>query len=734
MGSQIFNIKNYFFNPYALPHILIGIIIILEGIFIFFQNKRSLTNRAYLINCFFPAVWLTGVGITLITQRKDLALFWSRTYCFFGIIFIPAAVYLFSIAWKGSLLEDSDSEESFKIYELFWRKKALILVFSISTIFYLFSVFSHNFLLDLWVYPWGFYPRGGSILLFFIAWFFFIYILALRNFILVYKKVSSPLRKKQAKLIVLAFFVAVIGAADFLPKYGVSLYLLGAFPTLVFVSLVGYCVIRYKLMDIETMLHKTVAWFFTNLILVIPFVLIIYLIYPWFSTLSNLNILFFLGFLGVVFLFFVRGIHPKIDHFFQRRRYDLEDIANQFTEDLIHLKGVLPLSRKIKDVVKSTLYAQQISLFIYDSQKDKYIAVDEADAKYSELKIESTFLQWLVRNNRIVYKDLIEIDPFYVSVKSDLNRYFDFTDSVVIVPLILGKELLGLVNLSKKTTFQKYSALDFHFLTILKNQSAIAISNSLLYDNMEDQVKKRTEELLQMQKQLIRAEKMATVGTLAGGVAHEINNPLTAILTNVQFLLDSPGSVDQESLQLMEEATKRCRTIVQKLMLYARKPSESSQMQKVNILDVIKDVIGLIRYQFKQDNITINLKAKLENYPVRGNQNEIEQVITNLILNAKDAIQKIKPQGVIGLAVSSDNGNIIVKVKDEGAGISEENLTKIFDPFFTTKDVGKGTGLGLSICQAIVQKHQGTIEVESKLNRGSVFIVILPQEGCEELR
>ncbi len=480
-------------------------------------------------------------------------------------------------------------------------------------------------------------------------------------------------------------------------------------------------------MDVETVLHKTVAWFFTNLILVIPFVLVLYLAHSWYSQLNNLNFLIFLGILGTLFLFFVRAYHSKIDRFFQRQRYRLEEVANQFTEDLVHLKEVIPLSRRVKDVIKERLYPQEVSLYVYDSKKDRYVAVEENSGNKQELEIKNTFLQWLAQSNKIIYKKLVEIDPFYLSVKKELKDYFDSTASVVIVPLVLGQELIGLINLSKKTTFKRYTALDFHFLTFLKNQSAIAISNSLLYDNMEDQVKKRTEELIEIQKQLIRAEKMATIGTLAGGVAHEINNPLTAILTNVQFFLSSPDLMDEESLRLMEGATKRCRTIVQKLMLYARKPSESGKKEKINMLDTIRNTVGLVDYQFRQENIKIKVDASRENYPVAGNQNEIEQVIANLILNGKDAIKKVKAEGTIEVIILSDNENIVVKVKDDGAGIPDKDLAKIFDPFFTTKDVGKGTGLGLSICQSIIQKHQGLVEVESQLGKGSVFIVRLPK-------
>ncbi len=728
---MIFDLNNYFLNPYAAGYFLVGLIVAWEGIFVFSQDRKSLVNLSYMLCDITAGIWLTGVGMIYISKISNLSLFWARYYSFLGIIFVTPSVYFFSLRWRKLSGLDQDTDEKPVSKRLSKDAKKAIFNFFSAFLVYLFCISSDLFIQGMWEYPWGFYPKAGSLYFIFVIWFYLIMAVSIKNFFYVYLREKVPVKKKQTKLILIAFAIAFIGSIEFLPNYGFALYLFAFLPVLVFLSMIGYCVIRYKLMDIETVLHKTLAWFLTNLVLVIPFVLILYLAYPWYSRLGNVSFLSFLSSLGILFLFFIRAFHSRIDHFFQRRRYGLEEIANKFTEDLVHLKGAAQLSQRLKVVIKETLYSQKVDLFIYDAKKDKYISMGESDSNKQELAIEGAFLQWLTKGNIIVYKDMIEIDPFYLQVKDNLRQYFSSTDSVVVVPLVLGGELLGLINLGKKETYKRYTALDFHFLTVLKNQSAIAISNSLLYDNMEDQVKKRTKELIDTQKQLIRAEKMATVGTLAGGVAHEINNPLTAILTNVQFLLSSPESVDEESLQLMEEATKRCRTIVQKLMLYARKPSEPSQMQKINILDITNGVVKLLTYQLKQENIKIEVKTDAKDYSVVGNQDELEQVITNLILNAKDAIQKVKTEGVIEIVISSDSENVIIKIKDEGVGIPEKDLVKIFDPFFTTKDVGKGTGLGLSVCQSIVQKHQGSIEVESEQNKGATFIVILPKAEVE---
>ena len=347
-----------------------------------------------------------------------------------------------------------------------------------------------------------------------------------------------------------------------------------------------------------------------------------------------------------------------------------------------------------------------------------------------QLSKDEQFLLRLAKNNKIAYKEFTDIDPAYAPVKEKAEDYFKEMEAVAVIPLVLNEKLLGLINLGKKSNLKPYSAADFYFLNILKNQSAIAISNSLLYENMEEQVRQRTRELVEVQKQLTHAEKLATVGTLAGGVAHEINNPLTAVLTNVQMLLASDtvkDASDRESLELIEEATKRCRTIVQKLMVYAKKPLESAEVSSVNLLDVLRNVMSFIGFQLEQENIKLSIDAKKDAYQVMGNANELEQVLTNIILNAKDAIRQIKKSGVIKVSFIENPEWIRLEIEDEGKGMPPEIVSKIFDPFFTTKDVGKGLGLGLSICHAIIEKHNGMITARSEPGKGSVFIVQLPK-------
>jgi len=648
----------------------------------------------------------------------SLANFCYKYFTFFGVASIAPNLYLFSVVWSDKL------------------KQQKIFIPIVYFLFYL--IYGLTAATDIFILPgmrqyfWGLYPIYGKPAILFVVCFSIVYAASFLNTYFAYRQEKIAVKRAQKGLIALVLLIGYIASFDFISKFfNFTFFPIGYIAIFCYISIVAYSIVRYRAFDIETALHKTALWLLSFSFIVLPVFFLYKLALPYIRE-SNILQLVFWTVSFLIFTFYLRVVQPHIDHFFKRRESDLEKILNKFVEDLVYLKGLNNLIKRIEDTIANTLYPMQIEIFIYSENKKAYMLSNKFDGSQSLLKLKEghKFLKWLARKNKIVYREFIEIDPQYASIKKEAGYYFDLTRAIVVIPLVLNTKLLGIINLGKKANFRRYRASDFYFLNTLKNESVIAISNSLLYENMEEQVRQRSKELVEVQQQLVQAEKLATVGTLAGGVAHEINNPLAAILTSVQMLLMSDeikDEDDKESLQLIEEATQRCRDIVRKLMFYARKPLDAMEVSNIDLQDVIKSVISFVGYQLEQENITINTQAENGMYTVTGNHNELEHVVTNIILNAKDAIKKVKKKGTIHLSLDEDIEYINLSIKDEGEGISSEVKAKIFDPFFTTKDVGKGLGLGLSICQAIIERHKGTIKVESKPNKGSVFTIQLPK-------
>lgn len=229
-----------------------------------------------------------------------------------------------------------------------------------------------------------------------------------------------------------------------------------------------------------------------------------------------------------------------------------------------------------------------------------------------------------------------------------------------------------------------------------------------------------------LQQELIQQEKMAAIGMLAGGVAHEINNPLGGIIAFAQLIKRDLNEGDplRSDIEEIERAAMRCKKIVQDLLDFSRL-SSGKRKQPLCLNPLIEKVIPFIRTELKSLNVELETAFQRNLSPVFGDANRLEQVFLNLLTNACHAMKK---GGLLKISTFSDPSDSIVcvKVADTGCGIPKESVTKIFDPFFTTKDPGEGTGLGLSISYRIIRDHGGRIDVESKSGKGTAFTVCLP--------
>ncbi len=295
--------------------------------------------------------------------------------------------------------------------------------------------------------------------------------------------------------------------------------------------------------------------------------------------------------------------------------------------------------------------------------------------------------------------------------------------AVAAVPLRLKGQVMGVLSVSDDTEGRIFRSDDVRLLELLAPQVAVFIRNARLYRELQERMAAQKE----TEQQLIRSARLAAVGEMAAGVAHELNNPLTTVAGFVELVLDElPEDWSQRAdLELVLREARRARSVVRNLLDFSR-PGENIRL-RTDMNALIGEVLTLVQHLIRTTGVELRLQLWDELPWVRVDPNQIKQVLLNLVHNA---LQAMPHGGVLTVQTTHKRRNrqrwLIVRVEDTGVGIHEENLSRIFEPFFTTRPVGSGTGLGLSVSYGIIKEHGGHIEVDSTPGKGSVFTVWLP--------
>ncbi len=328
------------------------------------------------------------------------------------------------------------------------------------------------------------------------------------------------------------------------------------------------------------------------------------------------------------------------------------------------------------------------------------------------------------------------------SLEPKINRFVRSVNEFDADKLVKNRELLkdyfNQVKLFLASLFIAIAALIGLLLWLLRLM-ATEIKERKQAENQLQQINEElisaNKELKDTQSQLIQSTKLASIGELATGIAHELNQPLTYIRNSAQtVMMSGVEELDleevQETLELVELGTERMMLIINHLRSFARQTD--TEFQSVDVHEIIENSLILLNEQLKLRNIQLEKKYSPSVPRIEGNPHQLEQVFINMLSNARDALDGKKEACI---TIQTDNGQqdndaqaVVVSFIDNGCGIDPNHLEKIFDPFFSTKEEGKGTGLGLSISYGIIQEHRGTINVFSG-DQGTTFEIVLPMEG-----
>jgi signal transduction histidine kinase len=400
---------------------------------------------------------------------------------------------------------------------------------------------------------------------------------------------------------------------------------------------------------------------------------------------------------------------------------ELSILLSEFNRSLMLIADRKLLIKNVIAKIQQLCSVASVYIFLSDQGTGTYKLQNADDIRQNlSFTDKGRLASWLAVNEK----------ELCVSSSPDIVSYFTTGEQALlaqlqtemIYPITVMNRISGMVLLGKKTNGQPYGKEETGFLYLLFNQAAFAIEHAMLYEQQTERIKK-----------MYRSDRLATLGQLAAGAAHEIRNPLTSIHSGIQYLNRefANDAVKSEMMNEIQLEVERINKILQGLLSFAR-PAALNKSE-VNLEQLINRTLLLIKSNLNNSHIDVQFEYFTENTTVQGDLEQLKQVFLNIIFNAIEAMKDNPPEKTRTLIISIEHGTVIdlknryliISVEDTGKGIDQNDIENIFNPFFSTKD--EGTGLGLAICYGIIDHHQGEISAKSTLQKGTVIQVKLPQ-------
>jgi two-component system, NtrC family, sensor kinase len=628
---------------------------------------------------------------------------------------------------------------------------------------------------------------------------------------------------------------------------------LGILPLALIPLTFGHSVVRYRLMDVDIVVRRAVVYALATLAIsmlvgLVAFGFILwafgesfYLVFGESTTATEAVAKVIVAVVTMAAIVMLSAplkdlLQERADRFFYGERYDLRRSLLDFGKTLSATTQLDLLLNALVSRLQQVLNVEKVAVFIEDDVETSGYRIERSINVSGNYRIPSNFRQMIRSNsakNGVVRADDLELTEMESGLIRQELHYF--------VPCVARGKMVAVIGLGRTTDGSLLSSEDIEILRTVSGYVAIAIENSLLYEEQrhraeelallkefnesivesvnvgllavdsdgritrcnttaedlfgvqrDEAVGHRVEELfaadfaetlaqllgksrwnlqevrhaykihaatrdntsfilniavaplrspegertgailvledvtsrVSLEEQLQQREKLSSIGLLAAGVAHEVNTPLTGVSSYTQMLLGMIPETDpkHQLLQKVARQTDRATNIVGNLLNFSRAGS-SAEFSELNINKVLEDTIQLLEVQLRRSQVELVKNYAADLPPVHGSAGKLQQVFTNLIMNARDALLG---DGRIEITTKTGENGVIVEVADNGSGIAPENLSKIYDPFFTTKEVGRGTGLGLAVSYGIVQEHGGQIAVESEVGEGTTFRLTLP--------
>jgi len=679
----------------ALP-LLTTIAYIFLGFVVLYRGSSPSINRSFFLLCLATAVYQIS-GVMLSSYPDTHLIMFYVKLCYTGVCFIPATFSHFIFNFSG------------------YPRKNILIVFYLISFAFLGILWSGDlFINGYYGYNWSNIPKAGLLHPLFMIFAAFVYYFCLAILIRAYRAAKEPNRKNQLGILLLATTIYGFIAMDFIINYGYAKYPPGDVFLITSFAVFVYAIFRHNLMDLTHLLKKGIFYSVALGLISGAYLAFVYVFGYLVKNVSNafsvISSALLIVMLAIIFQPLRDRIQDIIDTIFFRGKYDYQRTIRDLSLAARSIAGIDQLLEKVIDSIIETLKVSSVSIYLLDKEDNQYILRRSAHAASFVFSIdaEHPLIKYICSKKEAI---LLE------DIKNNSDPTFEFMKKInaeIMLPIMSRQELIGIFCLGEKLSGESYGTDDIDLLSTLCNQMGISIENAMLYEDAMD-----------AQNQMYMSDKLATVGMLAASLAHEIKNPIAAIKGFTHVIDKAVDEKDEEVIKdfksVVPRQLDRINEIVEKLLTLSR--PQRLKKERTDLNSILDEIIKLVQRQAMRQKVAIRKKFTPVPY-ITADSGQLTQAFLNLTLNA---IQSMPSGGSLQIMTYSDNKSITIVIEDSGEGIPPDKIEHVFDPFYTTKTTG--SGLGLAVTKKIIQDRHGRIEVESKVGKGSKFIVELPLAG-----
>jgi two-component system NtrC family sensor kinase len=679
------------------------------------SDRRNPLHRSFAYFAAAEAVWNLGVLGLRWSETPREALMWE-IIVHLGVIPIPVLFYRYVVVFLGLPTRRASLRAGYAIC-------ALLLAVSPTPLF-MAGV--------QWTY-WGWAPQSGPLYYAFLAYFQAYSILGLIRLVQARRAQTSSFWRSRMLLVIVGVTLSLLGGViDFLrftPLGLDRLYPVGIPANSLLALALGLAIVRYRLLDMGALAKRSLLYVATS-IAILPFLILadaaLRPFVPegdlWRSLAAGLILLVSFS----LALPLLRWLERGLERVMFARQHSVREALLALSKDMASFLDVGALGRTLTGELVARIPIMRAALYLYNPATATLECSSEAVSPASadvpaRADLDGALAPWLRRSAQTIVVGEVALAGTGDAHVRALIRTLEAERVALLVPTFLEGELAAVLMLGEKLSGEIFSPEDIEILELLMGQTAIALKNAGLYQNLKD----RMLELQAAQQQLLQSAKLAAIGELAASVAHEINNPLTVILGSSAVLLrkTQPDAASYAKLTNIITAANRAGKIVRDLLDFSRR--REPQHEPIALNDLVRRALDITQARLASGAVEVRTALDPRLPLVTGDADQLTQVFVNLFTNAVDAMPGGGTLTVETAAVGADA--VSVRVSDTGTGMDAAQIGRIFEPFFTTKAEGKGTGLGLSVSLGIISKHGGNIEVDSEPGRGTTMRVRLPQ-------